>query len=439
MVKKSKDSPLQADKAISAAPSPPETNCHENPEVIEGMMVMNNELLNSQRSLTKENIALVHQEQRFRKVIEENPDPVFVVDKGNRIQFMSAAAHDLRRQCAKDVFDIGSELPFPIPELNEIELETKANGIHTFDLATAATTWDDEPATLVSLRDMTVSRRTRDELVEERNFNESVLQMISSLVIVVDHNGVIQRFNKACESALGYTEAEVTGSVFWERLLVDDQVVSFRDTFFELLAGDLPDLSEIHTVAKNGDNRVLSCRHNILDDRRGEQSHIVFTAVDITDLRSSEKHLSHEMATYEKMRQPVPAKTTAATLGLSPLRTQTPSLFSAMTEDFMAILEQSLEMLILKKDSNVSQQVDELSQKMGAIRAGPRDAIDIFMHAMSRSCENVPTTKCSAYRKEGRLMLIELLGKLTNYYRNHCLGNSLPIQSSTFNKEGGEE
>ena len=60
--------------------------------------------------------------------------------------------------------------------------------------------------------------RAERELERQRVFADSLLDMVASLVIVVDPEGRIVRFNRACEQASGWTEAEVAGSVFWEVL-----------------------------------------------------------------------------------------------------------------------------------------------------------------------------------------------------------------------------
>ena len=61
-------------------------------------------------------------------------------------------------------------------------------------------------------------RRAERELDRQRVFADSLLDMVASLVIVVDPHGRIVRFNRACEQTSGWSEAEVRGRSFWEVL-----------------------------------------------------------------------------------------------------------------------------------------------------------------------------------------------------------------------------
>ncbi|MGD8558992.1 MAG: PAS domain S-box protein, partial [Gammaproteobacteria bacterium] len=59
-----------------------------------------------------------------------------------------------------------------------------------------------------------VEQRT-EELQDERNFIDTVLQIQGALVIVLDRNGCIVRFNRACEETSGYSFDEVSGKPVW--------------------------------------------------------------------------------------------------------------------------------------------------------------------------------------------------------------------------------
>ncbi len=53
--------------------------------------------------------------------------------------------------------------------------------------------------------------RAERELQQERLFADSLLDMVASLVVVVDPQGRIVRFNRACEQTSGWSEAEARG------------------------------------------------------------------------------------------------------------------------------------------------------------------------------------------------------------------------------------
>ncbi len=55
------------------------------------------------------------------------------------------------------------------------------------------------------------TRRNGDGLRRQRDFTSAILDTTGALVLVLDRDGRIERFNLACERSLGYREAEVLG------------------------------------------------------------------------------------------------------------------------------------------------------------------------------------------------------------------------------------
>ncbi|MBF0480766.1 MAG: PAS domain-containing protein [Desulfovibrionaceae bacterium] len=151
---------------------------------------------------------------------------------------------------------------------------------------------------------------------------------------------------------------------------------------------------------------------------------VLVTYLDITEQREAMESCEREMHSLEQMSAPVPAGVTAASLGIKGLREASAELFADLTERFADLLAKAVEMLAIKVDYNIQAKIGEISEALGSMRAGPRDATEIFLAALQKNCMGVSTEKCRAYREEGRIMLIELIGKLAVYYRNHCMGTA---------------
>jgi PAS domain-containing protein len=59
-------------------------------------------------------------------------------------------------------------------------------------------------------------RKQAEEVVrKERDFSSAVLDTAGALVVVLDKEGHITRFNRECEKVTGYTSSEVLGRTFW--------------------------------------------------------------------------------------------------------------------------------------------------------------------------------------------------------------------------------
>ncbi len=67
--------------------------------------------------------------------------------------------------------------------------------------------------------DITDIKRIEEELHEERNFVSTILDTVGALVVVLDNEGRILRFNPACELTTGYSMEEVQGKCVWDLFL----------------------------------------------------------------------------------------------------------------------------------------------------------------------------------------------------------------------------
>ena len=65
-----------------------------------------------------------------------------------------------------------------------------------------------------------------------------------------------------------------------------------------------------------------------------------------------------------------------------------------------------------------------MGEQLGRLKAGPRDVVEIHTIALKdKGNNNVPHPKTQAFMEEGRLLVLELMGHLVSYYRNHLMGN----------------
>ena len=97
-----------------------------------------------------------------------------------------------------------------------------------------------------------------EQALSERDFVSAVLSTVGALVIVLDREGRVVRFNRACEQTTGYSFKDVEGKHFWELLLVPEEIESVKDIFDDLRGGQFPNEHENYWVANDGTRRWIS-------------------------------------------------------------------------------------------------------------------------------------------------------------------------------------
>lgn len=76
-------------------------------------------------------------------------------------------------------------------------------------------------------------RQMQLKLWQEQSFVTSILNTTNALIMVVDRQGRIVRFNKACENLTGRPSRQVIGSCLWEALIPQDEQEQVRKLYQE--------------------------------------------------------------------------------------------------------------------------------------------------------------------------------------------------------------
>ncbi|MFP2898308.1 ATP-binding protein [Corallococcus sp. 4LFB] len=126
-------------------------------------------------------------------------------------------------------------------------------------------------------------------LQHERDFSSTVLDTARALVIVLDPEGRIIRFNRACQEVTGYSFEELRGERFWTRLLPPEEVARVESHFSVLAVGLGHEQYENHWLTRKGERRLISWSSNFLRGDSGAIEYIIGTGIDITEHRRTEQ------------------------------------------------------------------------------------------------------------------------------------------------------
>ena len=133
-------------------------------------------------------------------------------------------------------------------------------------------------------------RRAEQELERQRVFSDSLLDMVASLVIVVDPQGRVVRFNRACEQTSGWTEEELRGQRFWEVLRPPETRAAVARLYGSAGKG-LPHAYESEWLTRSGERRLISWANRTIQDSSGDSIYLIGTGTDVTERRRLEADL----------------------------------------------------------------------------------------------------------------------------------------------------
>ncbi len=190
-------------------------------------------------------------------------------------------------------FSLHQEMPFL----------RKDNGVFYADVSPTYLLIQGKPCFLGVFRDVTERRLVLAQLRDERNFSGAVLDNAGALLLVLDREGRICRFNRACEALSGYTFAEVEGRCAWDFLLLPEERDRVREHVLLALNDHPEELARKFTnywLDKSGGRHLLEWYKAPLLDDRGRLEYLVSIGIDITEKQAVEDTLRRSEETYAR-------------------------------------------------------------------------------------------------------------------------------------------
>ncbi|MBN1377758.1 MAG: PAS domain S-box protein [Gammaproteobacteria bacterium] len=140
----------------------------------------------------------------------------------------------------------------------------------------------------------------RDDLKEnwsaeaDSGLIKAILDNTGALIVVLDGEGRIRRFNRAAEQLSGFSFAEVRGKYPWEILVPAGDAQTVREEAFELLVNNPSQLEGHYTnywQHKDGRRFLIEWRNTLLRDAKGNVKFVIAIGVDVTERVQAEKAL----------------------------------------------------------------------------------------------------------------------------------------------------
>ncbi|MEG4960790.1 MULTISPECIES: PAS domain S-box protein [unclassified Microcoleus] len=157
------------------------------------------------------------------------------------------------------------------------------------------------------------------ELEIERKIISKVIDTTASLIVVLDSQGRIVRFNQACEKTTGYSTAEVVNKYVWDLFLIPEELEPVKTVFTKLNAQHYYSEYQNYWRNKSGDKRLISWSNTVTTDRAGLVEYVIATGIDITDRQKAEIALA---LSYTKLESHVKERTAELTVAKEALQAQ---------------------------------------------------------------------------------------------------------------------
>ena len=289
--------------------------------LVTGSMAWNRSLHQQVRARTK---AVDRTERRYRDLVDNATDMIYRTDPFGRFTFVNPVAARLLGYTEAELLTMkyfelmrpdwvsgavgfyenagksrdSSYLEFPVRRKDGTEIWV---GQHVRPIVTS----DQLEGFQGMARDITDRVSAQTELRSERDFVSAVLDTAPTLVMVLDAEGHIVRFNRACEALSGVMMGEVEGRPIWDMLFVlGEDRAAVRDGIARLAQAKEPVSLDRTWIDANGARRVIAWTVVALRDQDGATTHLAGIGSDVTVTRELDRlksqfisMVSHELRT----------------------------------------------------------------------------------------------------------------------------------------------
>lgn len=307
---------------------------------------------------------------------------------------------------------------------------------------------------------MTDRNRTPDELLIELNSLREQLReqkvlhaaadLLPQILLILDSSAKIVASNNAWETFLTdivKTEVENGGlgqdyfNIFRSVVTEAKSIEVARNGFKSVVEGKIPAfdleyrcrcydarwfLMRIVSISLDGNPGVIITHNDI--------TQLIRTTVLAGKLLESHSNLpdqfefdteSEELRLLGAYTHLASTSVTAKYFGQVSINKSYPTLFKRLVDDFDLFASKAVEKQIYKIESDKTSSktdITMLSEKMGALNAGPRDVIEVYLAALKNKSMKASPSEMAAYADEAKLLVLELMGHLVSFYRNYSIG-----------------
>lgn len=136
--------------------------------------------------------------------------------------------------------------------------------------------------------DVTELKQAEGALHQERNLLSAILDTVGALVLVLDREGRIISFNRACEELTGYAFIETQGKPIWDLFLAPAEVGPFKALFAQICMQASRTEYESCWVARDGSPRTIAWSAAVLPGSKNTPTYIIASGIDVTEAKKAQ-------------------------------------------------------------------------------------------------------------------------------------------------------
>ncbi|NLC28112.1 MAG: PAS domain S-box protein, partial [Campylobacteraceae bacterium] len=237
--------------------------------------------------------------QRFKTFIDGASDGLFIINKDLELVDYSKVAKDMLGYSDEEMLKLSvtdwdtkmskDDLVRYFEELTEkpIVFETvhkrKDGSMYTAAITAVRISTDGENFINASVRDISEMRKLQDALLYEKGFIETIIQSANAVIVAINSDGRMIKFNAYAEKFTGYTQEEISKEPYGWKCLVAPEII---DNLFAIIEnakqGAIVKSYQNPWYSKSGEARMFEWSNALVKKEDGSMDYILSIGLDIT-------------------------------------------------------------------------------------------------------------------------------------------------------------
>ncbi len=271
-----------------------------------------------EQALRRSNVLLLENErarrelqesvEQFRALAESSPTGIVIQQDGHLV-YGNPRFAEMARCVQRDVFGL-SLWDFFGPEgasALKVQLERRRQAGGNYgtpnqlvfkplkgasvycEVALADAVYKDRDAIVANVLDVSERVTAQLEVQRERDFSNNIINAADAIIMALDAEGNIVRFNPAGERIMGYAESELTGRPYWAQMVPRERHGAARQLIHATTPESPRGEVEAVWVTRTGEERTIAWRYVAQLSPDKQVSGLIAVGIDVTQQRILEQ------------------------------------------------------------------------------------------------------------------------------------------------------
>ena len=249
------------------------------------------------------------EEARWHAVLDTAPDAIISIDVDGLIRLFNPAAERIFGYGASEVMGRNVAVLMPpqyagehtshlrayertglagaIGQIRDVQARRKNGETFPIELSVSEARFGETISYVAIIRDVSERYATQEALRRERDLAEQLVETAQAIVLVLDPDARIVRFNSYMEQLSGYRLAEVQGRDWFATFIPEPERARVLPVFEDAITG-VPVRGYVNSIViRDGSTREIEWAGNALTDAQGNVVGILAIGHDVTEQQRS--------------------------------------------------------------------------------------------------------------------------------------------------------